>query len=61
MLAWMSKYADKVKSGVEAERVGAGLLYRLGIAFPSWAGAIMAVYALLLYRFDAMKIRLTSH
>jgi len=38
--------------------VAAGLLYRLTIAFPSWAGAILAVYSIFLCRFSALKIRL---
>ena len=38
--------------------VAAGLLYRLTIAFPSWAGAILAVYSIFLCRCSALKIRL---
>jgi hypothetical protein len=36
----------------------ASLLYRLTIAFPSWAGAILAIYSIFLCRFGALKIRL---
>ena len=36
----------------------ASFLYRLTVAFPSWAGAILAVYAMFLYRFSVLKIRL---
>lgn len=36
----------------------AGLLYRLTVAFPSWASAVLAIYSIFLYRFSALKIRL---
>jgi hypothetical protein len=36
----------------------AGILYRLTVAFPSWAGTILAVYSIFLCRFSALKIRL---
>ncbi|HKM46746.1 MAG TPA: hypothetical protein VJX69_04130 [Terriglobales bacterium] len=32
----------------QAHPVAAGLLYRLVVAFPSWAGAILAVYSIFL-------------
>jgi hypothetical protein len=35
----------------------AGVLYRLAIALPSWAGAISALYGLYLCGFAATKIR----
>ncbi len=62
MLAWAPMSAseeDKGKSSPEkqAEPVAAGLLYRLTVAFPSWAGAILAVYSIFLSRFGAFKIR----
>lgn len=38
-----------------------GLFYRLALAFPSWAGALLAVYAIFLARIvpeiDAFRIR----
>jgi hypothetical protein len=51
---------DKDKSSPEEQPhpVAAGLLYRLTVAFPSWAGAILAVYSIFLCRFSALKIRL---
>jgi hypothetical protein len=58
MLAWMSRSAEKSGFGKQAEPVAAGLLYRLTLAFPSWAGAILAVYTIFLCRFSALKIRL---
>jgi len=42
----------------QAHPVAAGLLYRLTVAFPSWAGAILAVYSIFLCRFSALEIRL---
>jgi hypothetical protein len=50
--------ADKSSPENEAEPVAAGLLYRLTVAFPSWAGAIFAVYSIFLARFSALKVRL---
>ncbi len=41
----------------QAQPVAAGLLYRLTVTFPSWAGAILAVYSIFLCGFDAVKIR----
>ncbi len=58
MFAWRPMSADKCGSGKQAEPVAAGLLYRLTLAFPSWAGAILAVYTVFLFRFGALKIRL---
>jgi hypothetical protein len=56
MLAWMPMSADE--SGPEKQvPVAAGLLYRLTVAFRSWAGAILAVYSIVLCRFGALKIR----
>ncbi len=64
MLAWAPMAAseedrDKDSSSPEnkAEPVAAGLLYRLTGDFPSWAGAILAVYSIFLSRFGAFKIR----
>jgi hypothetical protein len=59
MLAWMPMSAseeDKDSPEKQAQPV-AGLLYRLTVAFPSWAGAILAVYSIFLCRFGALKIR----
>jgi hypothetical protein len=57
MLAWMSMSAEKSGSGKQAEPVATGILCRLTLAFPSWAGAILAVYTISLCRFSAVKIR----
>jgi len=58
MLAWMPMSADKSSPEVAAHPVAASLLYRMTVAFPSWAGAILAVYSIFLCRFSALKIRL---
>jgi hypothetical protein len=58
MLAWMPMSADESSLEKQSEPVAAGVLYRLTVAFPSWAGAIMAVYSIVLYRCSALKIRL---
>jgi hypothetical protein len=50
--------ADESSLEKQSEPVVAGVLYRLTVAFPSWAGAIMAVYSIFLHRFSALKIRL---
>lgn len=36
----------------------AGLLYRLTVAFPSWAGAILVLYGFFMSRGFAQRIRL---
>ena len=36
----------------------AGLLYPLTVAFPSWAGAVLAIYSIFQYGFSALRIRL---
>jgi len=58
MLAWAPKSAVTTSSEKQFDSVAAGLLYRLTVAFPSWSGAILAVYSVFLYRFGALKIRL---
>ena len=50
--------AGKARPDTEAHAVAADLLFRMTTAFPSWAGAILAVYSVYLCRFGALKIRL---
>jgi hypothetical protein len=57
MLAWMPVSADESSPEMQVQPVAAGFLYHLTIAFPSWAGAILAVYSIVLCRFSALKIR----
>jgi hypothetical protein len=37
---------------------GAGFLYRVSLAFPSWAGAMLAVYSVFLWSLGALRLRL---
>jgi hypothetical protein len=48
---------DKSSPEKQTQPVAAGFLYRLTIAFPSWAGAILAVYSIVLCRFSVLKVR----
>jgi len=50
--------ADKSNSEKQSQPAAAGFLYRLTMVFPSWAGAIPAVYSIFLYRFGVLKLRL---
>jgi len=58
MLAWMPTSDDTPSPETGPLPIAAGLLYRLTVAFPSWAGAIMAAYSISLHGFNALKIRL---
>jgi hypothetical protein len=58
MFAWEPKSADESSPDEPTGPDGANLLYRLTIAFPTWAGAIMAVYSVFLCSSSALKIRL---
>lgn len=58
MLVRSAMSADKSSCGKQAEPVAAGMLYRLTLAFPSWAGAILAMYSIFLWRLGGLKIRL---
>ena len=51
---------DRSSPEKQSQPVAAGFLYRLTVAFPSWAGAILAVYSIFLCRFSALEIRLKS-
>jgi hypothetical protein len=46
MLAWAPQSADTASPEKQLDSVAVGLLYRLTVAFPSWAGAILAVYSI---------------
>jgi hypothetical protein len=50
--------ADESSPVKRSPPAAAGFLYRLMVVFPSVAGAILAVYSISLYRFNALKIRL---
>jgi hypothetical protein len=49
--------AAKSNPVTQDRSVPASLLYRFSIAFPTWAGAIMAVYSVLLRGSGLFKIR----
>jgi hypothetical protein len=57
MLAWMPMSAAKSNPETQDRPVPASLLYRFSVAFPTWAGAIMAVYSILLRGSGLFKIR----
>jgi len=52
MLAWMPMLKEEkeeeedVSPEEQAPPVAAGMLYRLTVAFPSWSGAILALYSI---------------
>jgi hypothetical protein len=48
---------DKPSLEIRTKPSAAGFLYPLTIAFPSWAGAILAVYSVILSRFSSFRIR----
>jgi hypothetical protein len=65
MLAWEPMSADKSspEEQLRSDSDATTLLYRLTVAFPTWVGAILAVYSVFLYksgalRSNALKIRL---
>jgi hypothetical protein len=51
-------YEEKSNPEKKSQPVAAGFLYPLTLAFPSWAGAVLAVYSIFLCRFSALKLRL---
>jgi hypothetical protein len=51
-------YEEKSNLEKKSQPVAAGFLYPLTLAFPSWAGAVLAVYSIFLCRFSALKLRL---
>jgi hypothetical protein len=55
MIAWEPEKTDE--RGVEKPAMPGptGLLYRLTVAFPAWAGAILALYAIFMPRLDVFK------
>jgi hypothetical protein len=51
-------YKEKSNPEKKSQPGAAGFLYPLTLAFPSWAGAVLAVYSIFLCRFSALKFRL---
>jgi hypothetical protein len=58
MSAWTPMSAGKSRPDAGPHAVAADLLFRMTTAFPSWAGAILAVYSIYLCWLGALKIRL---
>jgi hypothetical protein len=58
MLAWMPVSVDKSSPQKHSEPFAAALLYHLTMAFPSWAGALLALYSISVCRSNTLKIRL---
>jgi hypothetical protein len=48
---------DESNSEKQSPPVVAGFLYPLTVGFPSWAGAILVVYAIFLGRLSGLKFR----
>jgi len=57
MLAWIPMSTEKSSPEKQAG-VATDVLYRLTMAFPTWAGAILALYSIFLCRFSNLKMRL---
>lgn len=57
MIAWEPLTKDKPRVGEPATPVYAGLLYRFALAFPAWAGAILALYGIFVSKSHALRIR----
>jgi len=61
MIAWEPETTDEASPRKPAMPDSGSLLYRLALAFPSWAGALLAVYAIFLVRavpkIEAFRIR----
>jgi len=49
---------DKCNLQASPMEAQAGFLYQLAVAFPSWAGAILALYTIFLSRFGLLKFGL---
>jgi hypothetical protein len=50
--------ANKQVPETHTPRKLAGILYQLTVAFPSWAGGAVALYAIILSGFAAFRVRL---
>jgi hypothetical protein len=57
MIAWAPTSDDRTGPEKAPRADAAGLLYRLTVAFPSWAGALLALYAIFQYGLSTLKIR----
>ena len=57
MIAWEPNTTNKASLGKKASAPADGMLYGLAVAFPSWAGAILVLYALVVSKFGFSRIR----
>jgi len=55
MIAWDATNAEQNSAQKPAKPDAGGLLYQVTAAFPSWAGAILALYAILLSGVDLLR------
>jgi hypothetical protein len=58
MLSWIRVSVDKSSPRKLSESFAAALLYYLTMAFPSWAGALLALYSISVCRSNTLKMRL---
>jgi len=58
MIVWEPK-SGETNAACESETdSSADVLYQFAVAFPSWAGVMMFLYAIYLAKFGAFKMRL---
>jgi len=58
MLAWTPNSEDQLNFKAGAPVVATDVLYRLTLAFPSWASAILAVHSIYVLKLSGLKSRL---
>jgi len=57
MIAWEGMPTEKANMDKPTEPVATSLLYRLTVAFPSWAGALFVLYSVFIWKFGGLRIR----
>ncbi len=57
MIAWEPGSFDAEKPHPAVAPASVSLLYRLSVAFPAWAGAILALYTLFICKSGVIRIR----
>lgn len=57
MIAWKPMMTDEMKPNQPAEPAAGSLLYRLTVVFPSWAGALLVLYSIFMWKFGGLKVR----
>lgn len=61
MIAWDKMGTDELALEKLAITGSASLIYKLMVAFPSWAGAMLAGYAIFSSRFAGLKLDFFRH